>query len=169
MAAELLKNIAARVPVGVSLMGLDVGSKTIGIAICDADQRVATPLMTLKRTKFSRDILDLEKIIRDYEIGGYIIGLPLHMDGSEGPRCQSVRDFAYEFERQISSDLKLSGDLWIGLWDERLSTAFVEEIVDSCVEKRKTRVQAKASGLIDKLAALSILQGALAYIQAQRK
>ncbi len=144
-------------------MGLDIGSKTIGVALCDATQQIATPLTTIKRTKFSRDLRVLEDIIRDYEIGGYVLGYPLNMDDSIGPKCQSVRDFGLEFERQLSRDLKPAGELWIALWDERLSTNTVESFVDRNVDISKRR--AKDTGLIDKLAAQFILQGALEYIQ----
>lgn len=156
----LLKDIAPQRPRGKALLGLDVGAKTIGLALCDPDLLVATPLLTLRRGKFSQDMAALLKIIQEYEVGGFVIGLPVSMDGSEGRRAQSVRDFAAEFAVRMTDT-----DPWIALWDERLSTASVEDFVDKSVEKRRTRVNAKASGLIDKLAAQQILQGAIDFIQ----
>lgn len=161
MPVDLLVNIAADVPRGRALLGMDVGKKTIGLAVCDPGHSVATPLTTIRRTKLSQDVIALEKIIKDYDIGGYVIGLPVNMDGSEGPRAQSVQDFALE----LFNYPDIFGlDPWIALWDERLSTASVKGFVDNMVEKRKTRVNSKDSGLIDKLAAQHILQGALEAI-----
>lgn len=159
MTMDLLKDILSDAPKGVALLGMDVGKKTIGLALSNPDQTIATPLHTINRTKFTKDVEALGEIIKDYEIGGYVIGYPLNMDGSEGPRCQSIRDFALEFEKTLD-------DPWIALWDERLSTVSVEESVDKMVDKRKTKANAKSSGLIDKLAAQVILQGALDFIQA---
>lgn len=161
MAAGLLTAIIKDLPRNVRLLGMDVGKKTIGLALADPGHGVATPLKTIKRVKFTQDVTEIRKVITEYEVGGYVMGLPVNMDGTEGPRCQSVRDFAVEFARQ------LGGDPWIAFWDERLSTVSVEELVDELVEKRKTRVNAKDSGLIDRLAAQHILQGALDYIRAR--
>ena len=161
MPIGLLKDIAGDCPAQVSLLGLDVGKKTIGLALCDPDHRVATPLYTIKRTKFTRDIQELAKVIQEYEVGGFVIGLPLNMDGSEGPRAQSTRDFALEM---LNHPSVFGGDPWIALWDERLSTVSVEGVVDNLVEKRKTKAESKSSGLIDKLAAQVILQTAIEFI-----
>jgi len=158
MTIDLLKNIASEYPKDKTLLGLDVGKKTIGLAAGNPMLGVATPLETIKRSKFTRDIEALKRIIDEYEISGFIIGLPLNMDGSEGRRAQSIRDFAIEMERS------LAGDPWIALWDERLSTVSVEQSVDSFVDKRKIKTNAKASGLIDKLAAQVILQGAMDFL-----
>jgi putative holliday junction resolvase len=158
MPVGLLKDVIGELPANTALLGLDVGRKTIGLALCDPGRRVATPLQTIKRVKFTQDAQALAAIAKEYEVGGYVLGLPVNMDGSEGPRAQSVRDFAAEFSRTVG------GKSWIALWDERLSTFSVEEAVDNLVDKRKTRVEAKASGLVDKLAAQVILQGALDYI-----
>lgn len=162
MSVGLLKDLLASCPKDVPLLGLDVGKKTIGLALSDPAQSLATPLKTLNRSKFSKDIEALKTVIAEYEIGGFVVGYPINMDGEEGPRAQSVRDFALEMEKV------LSGDPWVALWDERLSTVSVEELVDNSVEKRKTKENAKASGLIDKLAAQIILQGALDYLQNNR-
>ncbi len=159
MTIDLLKNIVDDVPVGARLLGLDVGKKTIGLAIGDVEYGVASPLETIKRTKFMKDMEVLSAIIREYEIGGFIIGYPVNMDGSTGARAQSIRDFAIEMEGF------LGGNQWIALWDERLSTVSGEESVNRFVDKRKTKINAKASGLIDKLAAQVILQGALDFIR----
>ena len=159
MTIDLLKNIVSYCPKGKALLGLDVGKKTIGLALSDPNHQIATPLHTINRTKFSKDMIALSEVIEEYEIGGFVIGLPINMDGSEGRRAQSIRDFAIEMERHLGNDL------WIALWDERLSTVSVEESVDNFVDKRKTKVNAKASGLIDKLAAQVILQGALGFIE----
>lgn len=158
MTIDLLKNITDTCPKGVALLGLDVGKKTIGLALADPSHNIATPLLTINRTKFTRDMNALLETVADYEVGGFIVGLPVNMDGSEGRRAQSVRDFAIEMEKFLGNDP------WIAFWDERLSTVSVEESVDKFVSKRKTKINAKASGLIDKLAAQTILQGALDFL-----
>ncbi|MGN7439043.1 MAG: Holliday junction resolvase RuvX [Alcanivorax sp.] len=160
---DKLENIINQRPIGRHLMGLDVGTKMIGIALCEGTHHVATPHMTIQRKKFSKDIKAVEKVIREFDVGGYVVGYPINMDGSEGRKCQSVRDFAMEFERQLSPDLIVGDSPWIALWDERLSTATVENFVDEAVDMSKRR--AKEKGIIDKLAAQFILQGALDYIQ----
>lgn len=161
MTVALLKTVLKQFPAGCPLLGLDVGKKTIGIAVCDDSQRVATPVQTLKRTKFSADIKALERIVKEFDAGGFVIGLPLNMDGSEGRSAQSVRDFALELERQVSRDLFHGGAVWVALYDERLSTDAVDELVGRSVDKKKTRDRAKEDGLTDKLAAMTILQEAL--------
>ncbi|MEZ5813337.1 MAG: Holliday junction resolvase RuvX [Alphaproteobacteria bacterium] len=160
MSIDLLKNIAKYCPKGVALLGLDVGKKTIGLALSNPAQTIATPLQTIKRTKFTNDMEALKAVIAEYEVGGFILGYPVNMDGSEGPRAQSIRDFAIEMKKALGEGA------WIALWDERLSTVSVEEFVDKNVQKRKTKAKAKTSGLIDKLAAQVILQSALDYIQS---
>lgn len=160
---DKLENIVDFCPQGVRLLGMDVGKKTIGLALADSAQGIATPLLTVRRTKFSEDIRELEEVIRDYEVGGYVIGYPINMDGSEGLRCQSVRDFSHEFKRQISAGFRPREGLWIALYDERLSTASVEGLVDESVDI--SRRKAKEKGVTDKLAARVILQSALDYMQ----
>jgi len=160
---DRLEKIANLCPQGVRLLGLDVGKKTIGLAVADSAKGFATPVSTIRRTKFSKDIIELEKVIRDYEISGYVVGYPLNMDGSEGPKCQSIRDFSHELEAQISAALKPEEGMWIALYDERLSTASVEDFVDKTVDI--SRRKAKERGVTDKLAAQVILQGALDYMQ----
>ena len=152
----LLKDILATRPKNVRLLGMDLGSKTIGLALSDSAQRIATPFKTVQRTKFTKDIEELKPVIRDYEIGGYVLGFPLNMDGSERPRCDSVRSFAQEMENypQIFGIKP-----WIALWDERLSTATVEDFLVDVVDMSRT----KRKQVIDKLAAQLILKSALDF------
>lgn len=146
-------------PKNVRLMGLDLGRKTIGVAICDAAQNLATPLTTIKRTKFTKDVEALGRIIKEYEIGGYVIGLPLNMDGSAGAGCDRARSFADELAR--CTDI-VGQTPKIMLHDERLSTAEVDNFLDNRVDiGRKSKRAAKEDGLKDALAAQVILQGAL--------
>lgn len=158
MPVGLLNDIADQCPPEAALLGLDVGTKTIGLALAGGGMGIATPLHTLARTKFSKDVEALKKVIAEYDIGGFVVGYPVNMDGSAGPRAQSVRDFALELHKA------LGGDAWVALWDERLSTVSVESFVDEMVGKKSTRRNAKASGLIDRLAAQVILQGALDFL-----
>ena len=160
---DLLENNAMQCPQDVPLLGLDVGHKTIGLAISDSAHRIAMPLQTLKRTKFSKDLLALEDVILEHEVGGYVLGYPLHMDGREGRKCQSIKDFAHEFRSQLAPGLIYGDTPWITFWDERLSTSSVNDFVDNTVDI--TRRKAKDKGVVDKLAAQHILQGALDYMQ----
>ncbi|SDW24884.1 putative holliday junction resolvase [Ruegeria halocynthiae] len=131
-----------------ALMGLDLGEKTIGVAVSDRMRGVATPLETVRRKKFTLDSARLIEIVTDREIGGIVLGLPRNMDGSEGPRCQSTRAFARNLMRLT--------DLPIGFWDERLSTVAAEKALLEADTTRKRRGQ-----VIDHVAAGYILQGAL--------
>lgn len=144
-------------PRNAALMGLDVGSRTIGIAISNDTRTIATPLHTVKRKKFTSDIQEIAALAKDYWAGGFVIGYPLNMDGSAGPSCDVSRSFADEMSKR--TDL-FGQDPWIALWDERLSTVAVEDLVGKDVDINK----AKTKGVIDKLAAQVILQGALDYI-----
>jgi len=130
------------------LIGLDLGSKTIGVAVCDGLRLTATPLLTIKRKKFAADASQLLEIISEHNIAGIVLGLPLNMDGSEGPRAQSTRAFA--------RNLATKTDLAIAFWDERLSTSAVTRTL---IQANVSR--AKRAELVDKLAASFILQGAL--------
>ena len=149
-----LKDCKEALPKNARLMGLDLGTKTIGVAVSDAAQSIATPVTTINRSKFSKDILELEKLIKEFEVGGYILGWPLNMDGSEGPRCDATRSFADE----MGNHPDIFGEKpFIALWDERLSTQVVDNFLDNTVNMhRKNR-----KNVIDKLAAQVILQGAL--------
>lgn len=159
MTIGLLKNILTERPKDVRLLGLDMGSKTIGLALSDPWQSIATPLQTIRRTKFTKDVEALKAVIDDYEVGGYVLGYPLNMDGSEGPRCQSVRDFAIELAKR--TDI-VGDEAWMALWDERLSTETVDSFLIESVDMSRT----KRKQVIDKMAAQVILQGALDFIQA---
>lgn len=157
MKIKLLQDSKEEVPADVRLMGLDLGAKTIGVAVSDAAQSIATPVVTVERTKFTQDAAALGKLVEEFEIGGYILGWPLNMDGSEGPRCDAVRSFADEMTKHPDIFEK---NPFIALWDERLSTQAVDDFLDNTVDMhRKNR-----KNVIDKLAAQVILQGALAFI-----
>ena len=147
LAAALLRN--------KRLAGLDLGEKTIGIAIGDPGHMVASPLTTIRRTKFTPDAKELFRIADERKIGGLVIGLPLNMDGSEGPRCQSVRQFAENL-------LKLR-DIPVAFWDERLSTMAVTR---GMIEADLSR--AKRAKIVDQSAAAFILQGALDRLTSSR-
>lgn len=130
------------------LFGLDLGDKTIGIALSDVRRAIATPLETIERTKFKADAAKLLALAKKHEVGALVIGFPLNMDGSEGPRAQSTRAFI----RNLSPLTELP----IALWDERLSTAAVERTLIEADTSRKRRAE-----VVDKMAAAYLLQGAL--------
>ena len=143
------ENFAAALPARCAVAGLDLGEKTIGIAVSDAMRMVGSPLKTLRRSKFTADLERLFAILDERAIGALVVGLPLNMDGTEGPRCQSNRAFA--------RNLLQRRDLPLLFWDERLSTAAVTRMmIDEHDLTRKRQAQA-----VDKLAAAWILQGAL--------
>ena len=148
MIVEDAAGLAAALPRAGALMGLDFGTKTIGISVSDGLRRVATPLSTVKRTKFTKDAEALLAVVADRGIAGIVLGLPRNMDGSEGPRCQSTRSFARN----------LSGltDLPIAYWDERLSTVAAERALLEADTSRRRRAE-----VIDHVAAGVILQGML--------
>ena len=151
-----ITDFAAALPANRALAGLDLGEKTIGVAVSDRLLSVASPLSTIRRTKFTADAIALLDIITKREIAGVILGLPLNMDGSEGPRCQSTRAFARNLSRLT--------DLPIGFWDERLSTVAAERALLEADTSRKRR-----SEVIDHVAAGYILQGALDRIGHMRR
>ncbi len=130
------------------LLGLDLGSKTIGIALSDIGRTIATPMETIKRVKFTKDVERLLTIIEQQNVGAIILGLPKNMNGSEGPRCQSTRQFAKNMAEKTQ--------IPIGYWDERLSTIAVTRTLLEADTSRKRR-----SELVDKMAASYILQGVL--------
>lgn len=129
------------------LAGLDVGTKTIGIALCDASWTIASPAETIQRTKFTVDAAKLRQLVAAQLVKGLVIGLPLNLDGSDSPRTQSVRAFARNVEAM---------DLPILLWDERWSTQAVTRTLLDADASRARRAE-----LVDKLAASYILQGAI--------
>jgi putative Holliday junction resolvase len=139
---------AAHWPQRGALVGLDLGTKTIGVAVSDPDRRLATGVETLARKNFTVDATRLLVIARERKAAGFVLGLPINMDGSEGPRAQSTRAFARNFSKLT--------DLPIALWDERLSTVAVErELIGMDMSR------AKRAKVIDEHAAIFILQGAL--------
>ncbi len=133
------------------LLGLDLGEKTIGLALSDRDRTVASPLETIRRRKFTQDAAELSRVCTEREVKALILGLPVNMDGSEGKRCQSTRQFARNLAEVAGFTLP------IALWDERMSTQAVERfLIGEADMTRQRRGQ-----VVDKMAAAYILQGAL--------
>jgi len=131
-----------------ALIGIDLGTKTIGVAVSDPDRKLATAVETIRRTVFTADATRLLALAQERNAVGFVLGLPINMDGTEGPRAQSTRSFARNLGRLT--------DLAIALWDERLSTAAVErELIAADVSR------ARRAKVIDQHAAIFILQGAL--------
>ncbi len=156
MICEDIRDFAAALPSMRALIGLDLGEKTIGVAVTDSFLSVATPLETVRRKKFGLDAARLAEIMAARSIGGLILGLPFNMDGSEGPRCQSTRAFARNLDR-------LHPALPIGYWDERLSTVAAERALLEADTSRKRRAE-----VIDHVAAGYILQGVLDRLRVLR-
>ena len=146
-----IAEFAAALPKGRGVMGLDPGTKTIGVAVSDRLLSAATPLETIRRVKFTDDAARLAQIAAHREIGGMILGLPANMDGSEGPRAQSVRALARNLSRLAAFEA-----MPIAFWDERLSTVAAERALLEADTSRKRRAE-----VIDAVAAGYILQGAL--------
>ena len=143
-----LADLHALLPLAGALIGLDLGDKTIGVATSDPDRRLATGVETIARKTFTADAARLLELAAERKAVGFVLGLPINMDGTEGPRAQSTRAFARNLARRT--------DLPIGLWDERLSTAAVErELIAADASRRKRKA------VIDQHAAVFILQGAL--------
>jgi putative Holliday junction resolvase len=130
------------------LLGLDVGTKTIGLALSDVTRSVATPYDTIRRSKFTADAKTIRHVVEENQVGALVIGLPLNLDGSEGPRAQSTRAFA----RNLAAHVEVP----MVFWDERLSTAAVERHLIEADVSRKRRAE-----VVDRMAAAYILQGAL--------
>ena len=144
-----IAGLAAALKAKERLLGLDVGSKTIGLAVSDSDLRVATSIETLARGKFTKDAETLARMIADRTIGGLVLGLPVSMDGTEGPACQSVRQFGTNLDDKLG--------IGVAFWDERLSTSAVQRFLTNEIDmSRKRRAE-----VVDKMAAAYILQGAL--------
>jgi putative holliday junction resolvase len=143
-----LADVAALLPPRGALLGLDLGTKTIGVAASDPDRRLATGVETIARKTFTVDAQRLLALATERKAAGFVLGLPINMDGSEGPRAQSTRAFARNLARLT--------ELPIGLWDERLSTAAVERDLIAADASRTKR-----AAVIDQHAAAFILQGAL--------
>ena len=143
-----LEELAGSLSTGSRLMGLDLGTKTIGLALSDVTRTIATPLETIQRTKFMNDMNKLVELTGELDVSAFILGLPLNLNGTEGPRAQATRSFARNLTGQI--------DLPLVFWDERLSTVAAERTLLEADASRKRR-----SEVIDKMAAAFILQGAL--------
>lgn len=139
---------AVQLPPGRRLLGLDLGTKTIGLALTDVTRMIASPLETLQRKKFSHDATRLEDHIATHDVAALVLGLPRNFDGSEGPRAQSTRAFARNLARRIT--------IPILLWDERLTTAAAERVLLEADTSRARRAE-----VVDQLAATLILQGVL--------
>jgi putative Holliday junction resolvase len=146
--AKTLEDLSRSLPPKGRLMGLDLGTKTIGLALSDVERRLASPLDTIKRVKFSQDAEALLKRAADFEVHALVFGLPLNMDGTEGPRVQATRAFMRNLRKLTA--------LPFALWDERLSTAAVtRELIAQDASR------AKRAEVVDRMAAAYILQGAL--------
>ena|SRR5579863_6822311 len=155
MPVGMLNEAAALLPERGALIGLDLGTKTIGVAVSDPDRRIAAPVETISRKRFNLDAARILELAAERRVVGIVLGLPINMDGTEGPRAQSTRAFARSLARLT--------ELPIALWDERLSTAAVERALiaaDASRAKRKT--------VIDQHAACYILQGALDRLARKR-
>ncbi len=148
MIYDKIAPFTAALPPMTGLAGLDLGERTIGVAVSDSFRQVATPLETIRRRKFGLDAARLLEIVTERALGGIVLGLPRNMDGSEGPRCQSTRAFARNLSRLT--------DLPITFWDERLSTVAAERALLEADTSRKRRAE-----VIDHVAAGYILQGVL--------
>jgi len=151
-----LADAAAVLPPRGVLMGLDLGTKTIGVAACDPDRRVAAPVETISRMRFKLDAARILELAAERRAAGLVLGLPINMDGSEGPRAQSTRAFARNLARLT--------ELPIALWDERWSTAAVERALIAADASR-----AKRKAVIDQHAAAYILQGALDRLSREQR
>ncbi|MCI2393361.1 Holliday junction resolvase RuvX [Aliiroseovarius sediminis] len=148
MIVDTVEEFVGHLPPVTALGGLDLGTKTIGVAVSDNLRQVSTPLETIRRKKFTTDAARLLDIINERNLGGLILGLPRNMDGTEGPRCQSTRAFARNLEKLT--------DIPITFWDERLSTVAAERALLEADTSRKRRAE-----VIDHVAAGYILQGVL--------
>ena len=143
-----IKDLSLLLARGIRLLGLDVGTKTIGMALSDVTRTVATPFDTIRRTKFTADAKAIREVVEKNQVGALVLGLPLNLDGSEGPRAQSTRAFA--------RNLAIHVTVPIVFWDERLSTAAVERHLIEADASRKRRAE-----VVDRMAAAYILQGLL--------
>lgn len=140
--------VLAELPRGRRLLGFDLGTRTIGLALSDVERVIATPLETIARTKFTQEAKRIAEIAARFDVGGFVIGLPVNMDGSEGPRAQSTRAFGRNLARLQA--------LPLAFWDERLSTAAVTRALIAADASR-----ARRAAVVDRAAAAYILQGAL--------
>ena len=145
-----LPDLPAALPPMTPLVGLDLGEKTIGVAVSDLTRLIASPLALIRKTKFTAEAEELFGLMRERGALGIVIGLPVNMDGTQGPRCQSVRAFGRNL-------LRLREDLAIAFWDERLSSAAINRMLIGEADMTRSR----RADVVDKMAATYILQGAL--------
>lgn len=143
------QSLRTTVRTGQAFLGLDIGTRTIGLAVSDISHMIASPCETIRRSKLARDSARLTEIVRANAVGGLVVGLPVSMDGTEGPRCQAVRDMTADMIRKVG--------LPATFWDERLSTAAVERVLIGEADIGRKR----RADVIDKMAAAWILQGFL--------
>jgi putative Holliday junction resolvase len=139
---------ADALPSGARLIGIDVGSKTLGLALSDTGRKIASALVTLRRRRLAADLRGLLDLAAEHSVGGFVVGLPLNLDGSHGPRAQATRAFVRDLAKLTELPI-----LW---WDERLSTAAAERVLLEADASRRRRAE-----VVDKVAAAVILQGAL--------
>ena len=139
---------SSQLPMRGRLLGLDLGTKTIGLALSDSSRQIATPMQTIRRISFRKDVAKLEEILSEHLIAGFVLGLPINMNGTQGPRCQSTRDFARNLIIHLSVPILL--------WDERLSTSAADHVLLAADMSRQKR-----AAVVDKIAAALILQAAL--------
>lgn len=150
-----LRDLPSRMPARSRPLGLDLGEKTIGLALGTSDLTLASPLETIKRSRFREDAAKLAALCEAHNVGGLIMGLPLNMDGTEGKRARSTRQFARNLSEIAGIDLPLA------FWDERLSTAVVERFLIGEADMSRRR----RGEVVDKMAAAYILQGALDFLR----
>ena len=148
MVFQSLSELTKYLPKQSRLLGLDVGRKTVGLSVSDSDMKIATTVGTIRRSKFTKDVKNLDAIIIERQVNGLVLGLPISMDGNEGPACQSVRQFAVNLDNNL--------EIGITFWDELLSSSAVERLLTKEADLSRNR----RSKIIDKMAAAYILQGA---------
>lgn len=160
MTIVAIKELKAQLPPKTRLLGVDHGEKTLGLALSNPELTIATPFKTLERKKFTENLKQLAAICQEYEVRGFVIGLPVHMSGDEGRRAESVRSFG---QNLYNARKDLGFDPVIAFWDERLSTSAVERfLIEQADVSRKRR-----DDVIDKLAAQHILQGVLDFLHRE--
>jgi len=153
-----LADLKAALPRNGRIMGLDLGEKTIGLSVSDPGLSVASPIGTIRRTKFTPDAQELARAMKDRGVTALVVGLPMNMDGTEGPRAQSVRGFVHNLLQR--PELFGGREPDIAFWDERLSTSAVDRMMIGWDMTRKRRDE-----VVDKMAAAYILQGALDHLR----
>ena len=147
----------AALPPKSRILGIDVGAKTFGLAISDGMHMIATPLKTINRQKMKDDVILFKHVIEEYKIGGCIVGWPLNMNGTEGPRCQATRGLMHSLLTEYHLQNMSGEEMPVMFWDERLSTSAMEK---SLIREQDTNRKKRAK-VIDQMAAQFILQGAL--------